>query len=65
MLSFIQELLPHVSALNLLSFNQKGLAGSRGINQDLPDVKTTTTSNHCTWVESEHPYKAASVANYR
>lgn len=52
-LHLIQELLPHVAALNLLE----------GVNPDEP-VKPTT-SNHYAWVESEHPYKPASVSNYR
>ncbi|XP_017786826.1 PREDICTED: E3 ubiquitin-protein ligase MYCBP2-like isoform X2 [Nicrophorus vespilloides] len=50
-LNLIQEMLPHVAALNLLS--------SGG------DDLTTTTSHHYTWVQSDHPYKPATVSNYR
>ncbi|CAH1132864.1 unnamed protein product [Ceutorhynchus assimilis] len=71
-LGLIQELLPHVAALNLLGsptpnipISNKALLGSNLSNQEACDGKITTTSNHYTWVESEHPYKPASVANYR
>ncbi|KAH1008686.1 hypothetical protein HUJ05_009221, partial [Dendroctonus ponderosae] len=70
-LGLIQELLPHVSALNLLGSSTPSLSSNRALNasnfsnQEGGDSKTTTTSNHCTWVESEHPYKPATVANYR
>ncbi|KAL1517024.1 hypothetical protein ABEB36_000844 [Hypothenemus hampei] len=71
-LSLIQELLPQVAALNLLEStspsvqNTKTLSGSaHGCNQEIIDNKIVTTSNHCTWVESDHPYKPATVANYR
>lgn len=62
-LGLIQDLLPHVSALNLLdSATPRALNIS---NQEGGDSKTNTTSNHCTWVDSDHPYKPATVANYR
>lgn len=70
-LNLIQELLPHVAALNLLGSttpnisSTRALTGSNMSTQEAADSKITTTSNHCTWVESEHPYKAATVSNYR
>ncbi|XP_060534839.1 E3 ubiquitin-protein ligase MYCBP2 isoform X2 [Cylas formicarius] len=66
-LSLIQELLPHVAALNLMDTptSSRALVNSNTSNLDSNDNKIVTTSNHCTWVESEHPYKPANVANYR
>ncbi|CAB3259025.1 unnamed protein product [Arctia plantaginis] len=51
LLEMIHKLLPHVSAMNLL----------------VPNVEeiTTTTGHYYTWVESEHPYKQATVTNMR
>ena len=61
-LSLIQEMLPHVAALNLLS-------GSSQIAQDtemqIPSTSPITTSTHYTWLESEHPYKPATVSHYK
>ncbi|KAK9309341.1 hypothetical protein QLX08_000965 [Tetragonisca angustula] len=63
-LTLIQETLPHVAALNLLS-----TMGSSEISQDSElqsHVSTpTTTSHHYTWLESDHPYKPATVSHYR
>ncbi|CAK9797457.1 E3 ubiquitin-protein ligase MYCBP2 [Anthophora quadrimaculata] len=61
-LTLIQEMLPHVAALNLLSIS------SESISQ--PDTQThvstpVTTSHHYTWLESDHPYKPATVSHYR
>ncbi|KAK9703659.1 PHR domain [Popillia japonica] len=71
-LNLIQEILPHVAALNLLM-------GGSGTNCNISqtecfDGSTNTTSLHYTWVQSEHPYKPATsehpykpatVSNYR
>ncbi|XP_064119634.1 E3 ubiquitin-protein ligase MYCBP2-like isoform X5 [Macrobrachium nipponense] len=59
-LGLIQEILPHVAALNNLSLVTQQTA--------IPETMEgchTTTSNHYAWVESDHPYRPASVANYR
>ncbi|XP_017880442.1 E3 ubiquitin-protein ligase MYCBP2-like [Ceratina calcarata] len=61
-LTLIQEMLPHVAALNLLS-------GSSEVSQD-SEVQShapapITTSHHYTWLESEHPYKPATVSRYK
>ncbi|XP_063236464.1 E3 ubiquitin-protein ligase MYCBP2 isoform X2 [Bacillus rossius redtenbacheri] len=65
-LGLIQELLPHVAALNSLAPPMHRSAGS---SDSLPDHQapctTTTTSHHYAWVESDHPYKPATVSNYR
>jgi E3 ubiquitin-protein ligase MYCBP2 len=70
-LNLIQELLPHVAALNLLSSNMHQSTGSIDSvgGQDsqgyLQPSTTSTTSHHYAWVESDHPYKPATVSNYR
>ena len=58
MMSLIQELLPHVAALNNLSL---------ALQQPAPDPADapSTVSPHCCWVESEHPYPAAAVRQQR
>ncbi|CAH1647847.1 unnamed protein product [Spodoptera littoralis] len=50
-LEMIHKLLPHVAAMNLL----------------VPSVEesSTTTGNYYTWLESDHPYKQATVTNMR
>lgn len=57
-------MLPHISALNQIS-----AMGTSQISQDseiqshcLPPA---TTSQHYTWLESEHPYKPATVSHYK
>lgn len=61
-LSLIQEMLPHIAALNLL-------AGSSQISEDseiqMPFTSPITTSTYYTWLESEHPYKPATVSHYK
>lgn len=64
MLNLIQELLPHVSALNLLSCGM-GQSTSSVDSVTCHDAVNTTTSHHYAWVESDHPYKPATVSNYR
>lgn len=51
LLELIHKLMPHVAAMNLL----------------VPSTEDfiTTTTNYYTWVESEHPYKQATVTNSR
>ncbi|XP_052752649.1 E3 ubiquitin-protein ligase MYCBP2 isoform X3 [Galleria mellonella] len=51
LLEIIHKILPHVAAMNLL----------------VPAVEefTTTTTHFYTWVESDHPYKQATVTNMR
>lgn len=60
-LTLIQDMLPHVAALNLL-------AGPSSISQDETQMHFSspiTTSTHYTWLESEHPYKPATVTQYK
>lgn len=69
MLTLIQEILPHVAALNLspesiVGSYQSEIANLFTNNQD-SDGSVCTTSHHYTWVQSEHPYKPATVSNYR
>ncbi|XP_012285925.1 E3 ubiquitin-protein ligase MYCBP2 [Orussus abietinus] len=63
-LTLIQEMLPHVSALNLLA-----AMGNSQTSQDgeIPPHQSSpvTTSNYYTWLESDHPYKPASVSHYK
>ena len=71
-LTFIQEILPSVASLqNLYLLNQENMssdeeenpkkkAASEAVTEDLE-----AASQHYAWVESEHPYKAASVNVYR
>ncbi|XP_076245488.1 MYC binding protein highwire [Calliopsis andreniformis] len=63
-LTLIQEMLPHVAALNLLS-----AMGSSQISLE-SEVQThasppVTTSHHYTWLESDHPYKPATISHYK
>jgi E3 ubiquitin-protein ligase MYCBP2 len=73
-LTFIQEMLPHVTALNLImgmkssqtSLNQQDNEGSGQQTSGThfaPPV--TTTSHYYTWLESDHPYKSATVSYYK
>lgn len=62
-LHLIQEMLPHVSALNLLAGNQLEMIGN--ISSQELEACVHTTSQHYTWVQSDHPYKPATVSNYR
>ncbi|KAJ8916891.1 hypothetical protein NQ315_013359 [Exocentrus adspersus] len=68
-LNLIQELLPHVAALNLIETSSecgKFLTSSNSFTkQDVFDNMTDTTSKHYILVESDHPYKVATVTNYR
>ncbi|XP_043286736.1 E3 ubiquitin-protein ligase MYCBP2 isoform X2 [Venturia canescens] len=63
-LTLIQEMLPHVAGLNLLS-----TMGMSQVSQDSEGHShfptPVTTSHHYTWLESEHPYKPATVSHYR
>ncbi|XP_073976386.1 MYC binding protein highwire isoform X3 [Rhodnius prolixus] len=61
-LGLLQELLPHVSALNL---TQHEAFQSICSDENSHDQAAVTTSNHKAWVESDHPYKPATVSNYK
>ncbi len=78
-LSFIQDMLPSVATLNNL-VNQQQETGPAAMvvddedDGDGPPVLAAPPSAspssvqpqpHYAWVESDHPYKAASVNNYR
>lgn len=68
MLTLIQEILPHVAALNLSPESIIGSYQSEISNlvaSNLDGDGVCTTSHHYTWVQSEHPYKPATVSNYR
>ncbi|XP_047524361.1 E3 ubiquitin-protein ligase MYCBP2 isoform X3 [Pieris napi] len=52
LLEIIHKLLPHVSAMNLLV-------------PSVEEISTTTTTHYYTWIESDHPYKQATVSNMR
>nr|CAD7200761.1 unnamed protein product [Timema douglasi] len=71
-LNLIQELLPHVAALNLLNSGLHHSTGSLEGGANCGDnhgycqpSASNTTSHHYAWVESDHPYKPATVSNYR
>lgn len=70
-LGLIQELLPHVSALNLATASMVRSTTSLDSSghQDLSNASALggvcTTSMHHAFVESDHPYKPATVSNYR
>ncbi|KAL3283878.1 hypothetical protein HHI36_018047 [Cryptolaemus montrouzieri] len=67
-LGLIYELLPHVAALNLIGGSTpttKSISSNISGNPDSFDYRINTTSHHYTWVQSDHPYKPASVSNYR
>ncbi|XP_015122961.1 E3 ubiquitin-protein ligase MYCBP2 isoform X2 [Diachasma alloeum] len=63
-LTLIQEMLPHVAGLNLLN-----AMGVSQVSQDSEGPShnsiPATTSHHYTWIESDHPYKPASVSCYK
>lgn len=60
-------MLPHVAALNLISGSvESSLNHTNGGCQDSYEgFNSSTTSQHYTWVQSDHPYKPATVSNYR
>lgn len=64
-INLIQEMLPHVAALNLLASTNQTNATMIVSGNEFPDSLANTTSQHYTWVQSEHPYKPATVSNYR
>lgn len=53
-LEMVHKLLPHVAAVNQLVPSADDAA-----------APLTTTGNYYTWVESDHPYKQATVTNLR
>lgn len=69
-LNLIREILPHVSALNqIYYFNQDNEPGpsyvamTSRISEIQPEL-CTTSRFYCV-IESDHPYKSATVSNYR
>lgn len=79
-LELINKLLPAVTSINLYSANKLDLMHKElsdkldGLKQsekfkssktEIRDFKCMTTSHHYAWVESDHPYKAATVSNYK
>lgn len=63
-IAFIQDLLPSVASLN----NSASLQGGRFEKQDgeaMDEQDDELPSPHYAWVESDHPYKSASVNNYK
>lgn len=65
----VQDLLPAVSALNQKyappTFNPNQSTDSTTGNQPEQGLSACTTSNHYSVIESDHPYKPASVTQYR
>lgn len=65
-LGFIQDLLPSVAALNNLGSMSSGASMEESrMDEDEEEDEEDVPSPHYAWVESEHPYKAAAVANYK
>ncbi|XP_060843295.1 E3 ubiquitin-protein ligase MYCBP2 isoform X2 [Rhopalosiphum padi] len=79
-LELINKLLPAVTSINLYSANKldvthkdlsdkldgsKQLGKFKSSKTEIRDFKCTTTSHHYAWVESDHPYTAATVSNYK
>eukprot|EP00095_Tigriopus_kingsejongensis_P005847 maker-scaffold697_size109876-snap-gene-0.24 protein:Tk05847 transcript:maker-scaffold697_size109876-snap-gene-0.24-mRNA-1 annotation:"e3 ubiquitin-protein ligase mycbp2 isoform x1" len=65
-LSFIQDMLPSVAALNALDgvqSSQQQIPPLSGISVSLASESQPTA--HYAWLESEHPYKFATVSNNR
>lgn len=63
-LSLIREILPHVSALNqIFYFNQEQEEPTASKSADIQPELCTTSKYYCI-VESDHPYKQATVCNY-
>ncbi|ALC49441.1 hiw [Drosophila busckii] len=58
-LGLIKEILPHIAALNQLHVGKQQRSDAEASSA------TSTTSNHYCVVESEHPYRSASVSCYR
>lgn len=61
-LDLVKILLPHVSALSLDHITCAKKSGNPFLNQD---TARETSSSHILVVESEHPYKLATVSQYR
>lgn len=65
----VQDLLPAVSALNQKyappTFNPNQSTDSTTGNQPEQGLSACTTSNHYSVIESDHPYKQASITQYR
>ena len=74
MLSLIQEMLPHVTALNLTAAMKSSQISLPQQDNDFTMQQAggshfsppiATTSHYYTWLESDHPYKQATVIHYR
>ncbi|TDG40226.1 hypothetical protein AWZ03_013349 [Drosophila navojoa] len=61
-LGLIKEILPHIAALNQLHVSKD--QRSEQLRPE-PTPASSTTSNHYCIVESEHPYRSASISCYR
>lgn len=65
----VQQLLPSVAVLNQKyappAFNPNQSTDSTTGNQPEQGLSACTTSNHYAVVESDHPYKPASVTHYK
>lgn len=80
-LSLIKEILPHVAALNQLYSTKEYSYPGKEDNQDNKEnvdaikkkmedsdknaIEMCTTSNHYCMVESDHPYKSATINTFR
>lgn len=72
-LGLIKEILPHIAALNQLHVSKEQRTEQPLLRPEPTTTATsnsssnnsTTTSNHYCIVESEHPYRSASISCYR
>ena len=59
-LTLIQDILPSVAALNNIDHLREGKSNDFGLTND-----KYHPTQHYAWVESDHPYKPATIANYK
>ncbi|XP_071950592.1 E3 ubiquitin-protein ligase MYCBP2-like isoform X2 [Antedon mediterranea] len=65
-LGLVKELLPLVTAVNLQTDPPLNYSSTNGQSGDLmTDSNSVTTSSHYAVVESDHPYKIATVSHYK
>ncbi|XP_033112056.1 E3 ubiquitin-protein ligase MYCBP2-like [Anneissia japonica] len=65
-LGLVKELLPLVTAVNLQTDPPLNYSSANGQSGDImTDSNAVTTSNHYAVVESDHPYKPATVSHYK
>ena len=67
LLESIQEVITNVANINQMAIVTIDNIGSMSQTVDSFSMETSniTTSQYYTWVQSDHPYKPATVYNYR